>query len=403
MDVQADKSRAVQRVDARADDLDRIALAIHGRPELAFEERFAATELTAHLTREGARVTTGTGGLETAFVCEEGAGSPVVAILAEYDALPGVGHACGHNLIATGALGAFLAVRDVLRDGKLRGRVRLVGTPAEERGNGKVHLIRAGVFVDVDAALMYHPGDQDEIDPLMLAMVTLDVEFHGKAAHAAAEPHLGVNALDAMMLAWGSLSALRQLVRSDSRIHGIITDGGQAANIVPERTAARLMVRSPDNAYLDELRSRVLACFEGSATATGCGLTHTWSETCETVTTNGPLAQAFAANATSLGRTLHPRRPADTHGSTDMGNVTTVVPGIHPFLSICDTPTPGHSHDFARAAVTPQALTTMHLAAKALAMTAIDVLADPQLARRARDAFRGRQAARMATSARARA
>lgn len=392
MDPQAHKSRAVQRVDARANDLDRIALAIHARPELAFEERFAAETLADHLTKEGARVASGAGGLATAFVSEEGSGSPTVAILAEYDALPGVGHACGHNLIATGALGAFLAVRDVLREGGLRGRVRLIGTPAEERGNGKVHLIKAGAFDDVDAALMYHPGDQDEIDPLMLAMVTLDVEFHGKAAHAAAEPHLGVNALDAMLVAWNALSALRQLVRSDSRIHGVITDGGQAANIIPERTAARLMVRSPDNAYLDDLKTRVLACFEGATTATGCGLTHTWSETCETVTTNGPLAHAFAANAASLGRALHPRRPSDTHGSTDMGNVTTVVAGIHPFLSICDAPTPGHSHDFARAAATPQALATMHIAAKALAMTAIDVLTDPDLPRRARDAF-GRRSA----------
>src|SRR5438105_2524595 len=243
--------------------------------------------------------------------------------------------------MGTAAIGAFLALRDSL-DG-VRGRVRVIGCPAEESGNGKVHLMNGGAFEGVDAALMYHPGDRDEIDPLMLAMVNLDVELLGKAAHAAAEPHEGVNALDGLVLGWNALSALRLLVRSDSRIHGIITDGGKAANIIPDRAAARLMVRSPENPYLIDLRRRVLACFEGAAMATGCELKAEWSEVCEVVKTNRPLAEAFTANAKSLGRTLHPRRAADTHGSTDMGNVTTIAPGIHPFLSITDVPIPGHS------------------------------------------------------------
>ena len=384
MDLAALKTRAAERVDARGAALDAIALEIHARPELAFEERFATARLADQLAAEGAAATKGAGGLETAFTAEIGRGGPVVAILGEYDALPGVGHACGHNLMGTAAVGAFLALRDV-RD-SLPGRVRLIGCPAEERGNGKVQLIRAGLFRDVRAALMYHPGDQDEIDPLMLAMVTLDVECRGKAAHAAAEPHEGVNALDGLLLGWTALSSLRQLVRSDSRIHGIITDGGQAPNIIPERAAARLMVRSPDDAYLAELRTRVLACFEGAAKATGCELRHTWSEVCEVVKTNAALAEAFQANARALGRELRPRRVGDTHGSTDMGNVTGVVPGIHPFLAIADFPTPGHSRAFAAAAATPRALETMRLAAKALAMTALDVLADPDLVKRAHEA-----------------
>src|SRR5438309_3953633 len=390
MDAAGLKVRVAERVDARADALDRLALEIHARPELAYEERFAADALASYLSREGADVRRSAGGLETAFVAEAGSGRPVVAILGEYDALPGVGHACGHNLMGTAAAGAFLALRDVAAD--VKGRVRLVGCPAEERGNGKVALIKAGVFADVDAALMFHPGDRDEIDPLMLAMVTLDVELVGKAAHAAAEPHEGVNALDALMLGWNALSALRLVVRSDSRVHGIITDGGKAANIIPDHAAARLMVRSPDNAYLADLKRRVLACFEGAAQATGCELRAEWSEVCEVVTTNRPLAEAFTANAKSLGRTLHPRRAADTHGSTDMGNVTTIAPGIHPFLSITDVPIPGHSVAFAEAAKTPQALETMHIAAKALAMTAIDVLTDPGLAKRAKEAHNGHKA-----------
>ena len=389
MDVRALKKRLAERVDARAPALDRLALAIHSRPELAFEERFAADSLVAYLRAEGANAETTAGGLDTAFVVEAGAGGPLIAILGEYDALPGIGHGCGHNLMGAAAVGAFLALRDVLNG--LKGRVRLIGCPAEERGNGKVHLIEGGVFDGVDAALMYHPGDRDEIDPLMLAMVNLDVELLGKAAHAAAEPHEGVNALDGLVLGWNAMSALRLLVRSDSRIHGIITDGGKAANIIPDRAAARLMVRSPENTYLADLRRRVLACFEGAALATGCELKTEWSEVCEVVNTNRPLAEAFAENAKALGRTMHPRRSSDTHGSTDMGNVTTLVPGIHPFLAITEGPVPGHSIAFTEAAKTPHALETMRLAAKALAMTALDAFVDGSLVKRAKEAHNGRQ------------
>jgi len=384
LDTAARKKRIGERVDARVKALDRLALEIHSRPELAFEERFAADSLADYLEFEKVAVQRGAGGLETAFVAEAGSGNPVVAILGEYDALPGIGHGCGHNLMGTAAVGAFLALRDTL-DG-VRGRVRLIGCPAEERGNGKVLLMAGGAFEGVDAALMYHPGDRDEIDPLMLAMVNLDVELLGKAAHAAAEPYDGVNALDGLVLGWNAMSALRLLVRSDSRIHGIITDGGKAANIIPDRAAARLMVRSPDNIYLADLRRRVLACFEGAAVATGAELRPMWSEVCEVVNTNRPLAEAFAENVRALGRTMQPRRPSDTHGSTDMGNVTTVIPGIHPFLSITEGPVAGHSIAFSEAARAPRALETMHLAAKALAMTALDVLAEPALLKHAKEA-----------------
>lgn len=389
MESGALKRRVIERVDAYAPVLDDVALRIHAKPELAFEERYAAGLLVEALASRGVEVRRPVAELDTAFVAETGRGSPVVAILGEYDALPGLGHACGHNLMGTAAVAAFLALRDLGAD--LPGRVRVVGCPAEERGNGKVHLIRAGVFGEVAAALMYHPGDRDELDPLMLAMTSLDVEFFGKAAHAAAEPHEGRNALDALLLAWTALSALRLVVRSDSRFHGVITDGGKAANIIPDHAAARFMVRSPDNAYLEELQHRVIACFEGAARQTGCELRYRWSETCELVNTNRPLALAFAANAKTLGREMLPRRAGDTHGSTDMGNVTSVVPGIHPFLSITDGPVPGHSTEFAAAAATAQALETMRVAAKALAMTAIDVLTDPALAVRAREVFDGRR------------
>lgn len=387
MDAAALKARVNERVDARRATLDHLSLRIHAQPELAFEERTAAKLLTDALAAEGVDVKRGAAGLETAFVAEFGKGHPFVAILGEYDALPGIGHACGHNLMGTAAIGAFLALRDIA--GELPGRVRVLGCPAEERGNGKNFLIGDGLFREVDAALMYHPGDRDEIDPLMLALVSLDVEFHGKAAHAAAEPHEGRNALDALMLAWTALSALRLTIRSDSRFHGIITDGGKAPNIIPDHAAARFMVRSPDNAYLKELQRRVIACFEGAATQTGCELKFEWGDACDLVATNRPLAEAFTANARSLGRVMNTRRPGDTHGSTDMGNVTSIVAGIHPFLSITDGPVPGHSIEFAAAAGMPKAQDTMRFAAKALAMTAIDVLTDPRLVEKAKEAFDG--------------
>ena len=389
MDAATRKTRAAERVDSRGPDLERLSLEIHARPELAFEERFAAGALADYVEREGSTVTRGAGGLETAFVAQAGSGKPVVALCAEYDALPGVGHACGHNVMGTAAVGAFLAVRDVLEG--LGGTVRLIGTPAEERGNGKVTLMKAGVFRDVDAALMYHAGDHDELDPLMLALSNLEVEMLGKAAHAAGDPHSGVNALDGVLLGFSALSALRLVIRSDSRVHGIITDGGQAPNIIPEHAAARLMVRSPDNAYLAELRERVVACFQGAAKATGCELRSSWSDTTDGVTTNVALAEAFAANAKALGRTMGPRRPAAPLGSTDMGNVSTAMPSLHPILSLTDQPTPGHSHAFAAAAATPAALATMRIGAKALAHTAIDVLTDPGLAKRAWERHNGRR------------
>ncbi len=385
-DLQRLKQRAAARIDACADGLDGLALAIHDRPELAFAERFASTTLADFVAAQGRAVTRGAGGLETAFVSDTRSGSgPTIAICAEYDALAGIGHGCGHNLIAAAGVGAYLGV--VAVSSELKGTVRLIGTPAEEGGAGKVKLQAAGAFSGVDAAMMFHPADADVLDPLMVASRILDVEFRGKAAHAAASPYSGVNALDALMLGWGAMSAMRQLVRSDSRIHGIVTDGGQASNVIPERAAARIGVRAADPTYLGDLRRRVLACFQGAATATGCELQYEWGEAMDMVTTNQPLAAAFRENARVLGRTLGPRRPGETSGSTDMGNISSLIPSIHPFLSVSDGPVPWHSRDFAAAARTPRALETMRLAAKALAFTSIDLLARPELMKQAKAAF----------------
>ena len=386
MDLQPLKQRAAARIDDASAQLDELAIAIHDRPELGYEERFACGALADLIARQGLPVTRGAGGVETAFVAEtKSGGGPTVAICAEYDALPGIGHGCGHNLIAGAGAGAYLGVAAVAKD--LRGTIRLIGTPAEEGGAGKMKLHAAGVFDGVDAAMMFHPADADVLDPLMVALRVLDVEFRGKAAHAAAAPYAGVNALDALMLGWSAMSALRQLVRSDSRIHGIVTDGGQASNVIPERAAARIVVRAGDPSYLGELRRRVLACFEGAATATGCELRSQWGEAMDMVTTNGPLAAAFGENARALGRSLGPRRAGETSGSTDMGNISSLIPSIHPFLSVSADRVPWHSREFAAAARTPRALETMHVAAKALAFTAIDLLARPDLVKQTKAAF----------------
>ena len=386
-DPDALKASAARAIDELRASLEEVACAIHVDPELAFEERRSAERLCALLERHGARVERRYGGLETAFRAElRGGRGPTIALCAEYDALPGIGHACGHNLMGTASIGAFLGLRAVAP--QLAGSVRVIGTPAEERGNGKVKLIDAGAFRDVDAAMMFHAGSADELDPLMLAMVSLEVEFIGKAAHAAAKPHLGVNALDAMLMSFNNLNALRQAVRSDSRIHGVITHGGDAPNIIPARAAARFMVRSPDNRYLEQLKTKVLRCFEGAAIATGAELRHRWIDQADALTTNEVLIEVFASNARSLGRLVRRRTPNDTHGSTDMGNVSTLVPSIHPHLAIAPEGTPTHSTDFARYAGTREALDTMIVGAKALAMTAIDLLVNPELVRRAKETRR---------------
>ena len=386
-DPNALKASVARAIDELRPTLEQTALAIHADPELAFQERKSADRLCALLANERHAVERPYGGLETAFRAELRAGrGPVVALCAEYDALPEIGHACGHNLIGTASVGAFLGLA---RAGlAANGTVRLIGTPAEERGNGKAKLIDAGAFRDVDAAMMFHAGSADELDPAMLAMASFEVEFIGRASHAAAKPELGINALDAMLMSFNNLSALRQVIRSDSRVHGIITHGGDAPNIIPAHAAGRFMVRSPDNRYLEQLKGRVLRCFEGAAMATGATLQHRWIDQAEALTTNMPIAEAFATNAQALGRALRARRPTDMHGSSDMGNVSGVVPSIHPYLAIAPEGTPTHSLDFARHAATREALATMVVAAKALAMTAIDVLTDPDLLRRAKQQHR---------------
>ncbi|MGD8501779.1 MAG: amidohydrolase, partial [Phycisphaerales bacterium] len=260
------KSRVINEIENYRDELKDLSLQIHGNPELAFQEEKAASWLTDYLQGKGFSIEKGICGLATAFRATYGKRKPAIAFLAEYDALPKLGHACGHNIIATSAVGAGIAAK--LAADELGGTVQVLGTPGEELYGGKVYMVRKGAFKSVDAAMMIHPAGLNTATTKFLACHTLEVEFFGKPAHAAARPEAGINALEAMLMSYSAINSLRQHIRDSARIHGIITDGGEAPNIVPAHTAGHFIVRAAEDSYLDELKERVINCFVGAATAT---------------------------------------------------------------------------------------------------------------------------------------
>jgi amidohydrolase len=378
--------RIDQNVDALAGELGELARAIHDDPELAFAEHRAAARIATLLERHGARVERGVGGLETAFRARLGDGRhPHVAILAEYDALPEIGHACGHNLIAAGAVGAWLALAAA---GELGGTVDLVGTPAEERGGGKIRLLEAGLFTGVDAAMMFHPFDRDVLMHPALALMRLELTFRGAPSHAAIAPGAGRSALTACMDTFRLVDGQRIHMPDGARVHGIIKHGGDAVNIIPERAVADFNVRAPRREDLDGLRAVVERCARGAAIASDVEVSIAVHQGYSDMRNNGPLARRFGAHLGALGR--RPVEHDDTvgAGSTDMGDVSHEVPAIHPWLAICDAgETTCHQHAFAACARGERGLGTMVVAAKALARTAADVLHDPALRTEAKRVF----------------
>ncbi len=368
----------VSAIDAMREELLGLSHLIHGEPELALEEFKAASNLAAAVEEHGLGVQREAFGLRTAYAAEFGKdGGPTIAILSEYDALPGIGHACGHNIIATAGLGAALALSKL--NGALPGRVRYLGTPAEERFGGKELMAREGAFERVDAAMMIHPSGTNLITMPCLAVTEVDAIYFGKTAHASVEPHRGLNALDAVVVAYQAIAQLRQHILSSERIHGIITEGGLAANIVPERAACRFYVRSPNAEGLATLRRRVQACFEAGALATGCRLEMQWGRTDYLdLKTNWPMAKAFVANAAGLGRVFDALAdlPPGRAGSTDMGNVSHRVPSIHPLLAVAPPEVPIHNPEFARWASSQKGDEAVIDGAKALALTALDLMCD---------------------------
>jgi amidohydrolase len=351
---------------------------LHAHPELAMAEFHAAERLTELLDKEGFDVERGVAGLPTAFVGAVGQGAPVIAFLCEYDALPGVGHGCGHNLIAAGGLGAALALHRALGE-DFAGTIRCIGTPGEEGAGGKIIELEAGVFDDVDAALMFHPGDRSLPWRHATAAVHLDVTFHGVAAHAAGAPSAGRSALSAVVQLFNSIDALRQFIPETARIHGIITDGGQAVNIVPERTSAALMVRALTQEGVRELLTRVQACVQAATLATGTTAEIAVGKIYAERKNNHAMATRVAAHLARLGEPMTEPVLRGGTGSSDIGNVSLVLPAIHPYLRIAPEGTPGHSHAMAEAAGGPEAQHRMLHMAEALAATGADLLTEPRL------------------------
>jgi amidohydrolase len=390
VDLDALKRDACRAVDERREALLSVAHEIHAHPELAFQEHRAAALLVRALKEEGLPVEAPAYGLETAFESRAGRAGPTVALLAEYDALPGIGHACGHNLIATAALGAGLALASL--GARLPGRLRVLGTPAEEQGGGKELLARAGAFDGVDAALMVHPAGVDLATMPSLALAEVDVVYHGRASHASAMPERGVNALDALVTAYQAIAQLRQHIRPTERIHGIFTEAGTAPNVVPERAAGRFYVRAANAGELAALKQRVDGCFRAGAEAAGATLDATWGDPDYLeLRTNWPLAERYVANAESLGRRFFPldKLPPSVMGTTDMGNVSHRVPSIHPMIAAAPWHCTIHAAEFAEHAGSPTGDAAALDGAKALAMTALDFWLDPDLRARARACFEG--------------
>ncbi|HEX3623325.1 MAG TPA: M20 family metallopeptidase [Acidimicrobiales bacterium] len=369
MDLEAAKVRVQEEVDRRADLLLEVSHRIHGHPELVFEERFAADLLASALGTEA-----GVYGLDTAFEARSGSGDgPTVAVICEYDALPGIGHACGHNIIAAAGLGAGLAA-GALAD-EAGGRLVVLGTPAEEGGGGKVLMAERGAFDGVDAALMVHPAGLDLTEADVIAIATWRVEYFGQGAHAAASPQRGRNALDAMVLGYNAVAALRQHIAPTERIHGVFTRGGDKPNIVPDHTVAEWYVRSGTIESLQALKPRVLACLEGGAAAAGCRIeVHPTCPEYSDLRTNPALIDLYSANSSALGRPIAvPAGTTRVVASTDMGNVSHLVPSIHPMIAVSPPDVSLHSADFARWAASADGDRAVLDGAKAMAMTVLDL------------------------------
>ena len=397
-------SRSNSAIESSREGLFDLSKDVHAHPELNYEEFYSSEALAGFLERHDLRVERGIGGVETAFraVIPGGAGNgPTIAVLAEYDALPEIGHGCGHNLIAMAAMGAALGLKANAQD--LPGTVMVIGTPAEEGGGGKIRLLESGVFQGVDATLSSHPFSNRTIIPAAapkgeswsLAMVGYRYMYHGKAAHAAAYPEAGINALNAVIHLFTGIDALRQHLRDDVRMHGVITDGGTAPNVVPEFAAANFMLRSRDGRYLaDEVVGKVRSVAEGAAAMTGSRLeVEEFYPFYENVQPNVTLAQAMAANAQALGLKLDepiPGRPG-SGASTDFGNVSQAMPGYELRYAVSETPVPSHTRQMQETAVTDLALNNALLVAKALSLTASDLLRDSAMVEAAKAEYAERR------------
>ncbi len=363
-----------QIIKEHLEELFDITKQMYENPELGFEEVKAAGWLTEKLEKEGFDVKRGIAGLDTAFkaTCDLGGQGPNIAFLCEYDALPGIGHGCGHNLIGPSSLGAAIALSKAKG---LNGTITVLGCPAEETGGAKVILVEKGVFDDIDLAMMVHPSTHVQVYTTSYAIDAIEFTYHGQTSHAASAPELGINALDAVIQLFNGINALRQHLKDDVRIHGIINEGGQAPNVVPDLASARFYFRAKDRKYLNEMFQKILKIAEGAALMTGAKMEwRNYELSNDNLAPNKRLAALFEENLIAQGITdIEP--PQDGKGSTDMGNVSHVVPAIHPYLPLApkDSVRP-HSVELADATVSPGGKEELYKAALTLACTGCDIL-----------------------------
>jgi len=374
IDIDKIKQQVCADIDSRSADLISISHEIHAHPELNFHEKFAHEILTQYIADSKLKVDRGAFELETAFdVSVRGGNGPTVAVICEYDALPGIGHACGHNIIAAAGLGAGVALSALAE--LCGGNLRLMGTPAEEGGGGKVEMARKGAFKNIDAAMMIHPSDQDLARMNAIAIQQLFVRFEGLAAHAAVSPDRGKNALDAAVLGYMNVAAMRQHIRPTERVHGIFTKAGEKPNIVPREAEMDWYVRSDTIESLQPLKARIAKCLEAGAMAADCTISFDWQKnTYADLVDNLPLLTSYVQNSAQMGRALTTDLlPGTGGGSTDMGNLSYLVPSIHPMLQVAPRGVSLHSAQFAEFTASKDADKAVLDGAKIMAMTAIDV------------------------------
>ncbi len=378
------KEQARAAVEQISEELVGLSHRIHGKPELAFEEESSSAWCAEMLTGAGFDVEDGVCGLPTAFVATAGSGPLTIAVCAEYDALPGIGHACGHNVIAAAGVGAGLALAQVADDIGIT--VKVMGTPAEEGGGGKIIMLDGGAFEGVNAAMMVHPSPHELARQEFIASQAMDISYKGKSAHASAYPHEGINAADAVTVAQVAIGLLRQQITAKDRIHGIVTKGGDASNIIPESAGGRWQVRSRTLEDLAVLEPRVKRCFEAGALATGCELSYEPREKpYSEFVFDDDMVELYRRNAEALGRTFSDLSREDRErasGSTDMANVSLALPAIHPMLGLDSLPAVNHQPEFAAHCATDIADKAALEGAIAMAWTTIDIAADEAMVER---------------------
>lgn len=385
MDKIAAKSGAHERLRAAQSKIVGLSHRVHANPELGFEEEKACRWLSEELSDAGFKVNSGVCDLPTAFVAKAGSGPLHIAICAEYDSLPEIGHACGHNMIAAMAVGAGIAVARVADDVGLT--VSVIGTPAEEVGNasGKIMLLERGAFSGIHAAMMVHPAPVEMLEAHLIAASMFDVHYTGKEAHASAFPEMGINAADALTVAQTSIGLLRQHLRPTDRVHGITTHGGDAPNVVPAHTSARYLVRGENLAELEEVRAKVYRCFQAGALATGSKLEiRGGDKPYADVRYDHEISQIYKRNAEAIGRKFPELGPALSRlaASTDMGNISYAIPSIHPMIGINSLPAANHQPEFTAHCITEEANKAVMDGALGMAWTAIDIAADSAMCRR---------------------